>query len=83
MKPATPVEYSNDLTRRIRRLREMASLERATGGRMRDNSISSPAFHKAMTAPRLNRREVLAGGIAFGALTLSGLQIVEGALLGV
>jgi hypothetical protein len=36
-----------------------------------------------MTAPRLNRREVLAGGIAIGALTLSGLQIVEGALLGV
>ena len=46
---------------------------------MRDNSISSPASHKAMTAPRLNRREVLAGGIALGALTLSGLQIVGGA----
>jgi len=50
---------------------------------MRDNSISSPASHRATTAPRLARREVLAGGIAFGALTLSGLQIVEGALLGV
>jgi hypothetical protein len=46
---------------------------------MRDNSISSPASHKAMTAPRLNRREVPAGGIALGALTLSGLQIVGGA----
>ena len=46
---------------------------------MRDNSISSPASHKATTAPRLNRREVLAGGIALGALALSGLQIVEGA----
>ena len=46
---------------------------------MRDNSISSPASHKATTASRLNRREVLAGGIALGALALSGLQIVEGA----
>jgi hypothetical protein len=46
---------------------------------MRDNSISSPASHKATTASRLNRREVLAGGIALGALTLSGLQIVGGA----
>ena len=36
-----------DLTRRIRRLRGTASLERATGGHMRDNSISSPASHKA------------------------------------
>jgi peptide/nickel transport system substrate-binding protein len=46
---------------------------------MRENSISSPASHRATTAQRLNRRQVLAGGIALGAFALSGLQIVEGA----